>query len=378
MCFTPYQLITAMYYSYVFPNVNKTLIYMDYSDYKIEQRFYLKYFDSVVYVPSYINDNILIKQFKKCYYGGHLYKFTNIHNYLKNKNKTICFIFSDQECLSYKALVDLYKKKDNVIILTEEGLGTYVKNSKLPLKTMLINKILGINTLKYVGESNKYDYVFVKKPNKLEVDKFLDKKVILENEFFNDFNFINDLNINLDSILLNNKFILFLGSPIDQLKINKDEYVRIIKEIILKFNNQYRIVIKPHHMEDISIYNGLKDIILIDKYSWVPAELIVQKYNPIALFGIYSASIMNIAQLKPNLSIYLLYGILGLNLPDIVCKSYLSYKSVILINDYIDFYNINLYNDTNNVLDINNKNLGYEDGQDVSILSNLLYTLQNN
>ena len=65
MCFTPYQLITAMYYSYVFPNVNKTLIYMDYSDYKIEQRFYLKYFDSVVYVPSYINDNILIKQFKK-------------------------------------------------------------------------------------------------------------------------------------------------------------------------------------------------------------------------------------------------------------------------------------------------------------------------
>ena len=336
-CFTPYQLLTSMYYAYKIKGVKKTLIFKNFSDYKIDEKFYFKFFDNIYIIPYYDSDNKILKQVKKMYYSGYLFFLSNIYKYIKNKKNIILMIFSDQEATTNK-IINCLNNDTNVIILVEEGLGIYTKKKYIrPLRTKIVDFLCGICTTEYIGDYEGISKVIAKDPNK--VDERFQKNILLkETDCLHDYDFINQIELDIDDFDALTDTILFLGEPIKELNISEKEYTSLLNEILEKFGGKYKIIIKPHPREDISFYRKFNDLIVIDKFKWVPVELLVLKYGFNIVFSICSAASVNIAKLNSDIQIYLLYKIFNLNIFNNINFDFNDIKNIKVVNNVNDIY----------------------------------------
>ena len=335
-CFTPYHLLTAMFYSYKIKknrNIKATLIFINFKDYRISNDFYNSFFDKVFIVPYYGNDNVLIKLFKKSYYGGHLFSMTDIYKYVCNRDNLILCAFSDQEITTCKVM-SVIQKNNNNIILIEDGLGIYIKAmTKYSILSRIGYFLSGVKLYKYIGESYLAKTIIAKNPELLD-DRFKSYNKIKQSDFVNDDEFINRIVINTKDIIESDKpKILILGVPYETYSIPQKKYKYVLKSIA-DLNKDYDIYIKQHHMEDdFDVYSDMVSCKFLDDVRYIPVEVLLKKYKFEAIYTIVSKSVVNLAKICENSNIYILYELFDKKLPEGIAKEFSANDNIIVISD---------------------------------------------
>lgn len=339
--FTPYQLMISIYYAIKLSHIHKCekiLIWHDYANYKINFSDINPFFERVFIVPYYDDVNKLKKQFLKRRYTGQGFKNSKIGQYVKScKNDTILICFSDMHELTNKLIHEL-AQKNNKILLIEEGIGIYSTDySKLPIRTKIINKILGISTEKAIGINKNISAVILNHPEWLENSKFIGTTLLQQNSVFEDNNFISELSFITKKIesfkKSRKKIILWLGDPIEDIGGTKTEEIDLIIELSKNLGENYMILIKPHPREDQNKYQNIENthirLIKLGGLSWVPIEIIASYLNFQTVITSVSSAAFNIYKIMDCIQVIYVYNILhDLNFDRTMLQPILSKKNI--------------------------------------------------
>ena len=340
ICFTPFHLISSMYYASKISdirNYQRVLIWINYFDYGIKLEMIDPFFEKIIEIPYYDNVNKIRKQFFKFYYSGYAFKFNPIGNDMRDvDSKSIILCFSDVNETTHRA-IEIIAQKGGKIILVEEGLGTYLShNNKESIKTFLIRTVLGMHTEKSIGSFRAISSVFLQHP---EWNKKYKKEIVIQqNNIFRDAQFLDQLYFVKNEIKTikskNKKSVLWLGDPVDEIGGKKEDELNIIKFLSNKLSDEYQIFIKPHPREDIYIYNSILSdnikLLVIKNIEWMPAEIVSSYLDFKTIITSASSAAINIYELKKNCQVIYLYKLIkGIyEISDKALKPILSNKNV--------------------------------------------------
>ena len=309
ICFTPYQLLNAVYYAEKLQNKSKSiLIWHNYTKYNICLDRFDALFNEIVEISNFYEESFFKRQYHKCLYGGFMFFRSNINKVLATLDfsKTVLFLFSDQHIISRKILTK-YGNSAKDVILVEEGMATYlIRSHKVPKsKDWLINLILGANYEPYIGANKLIRTIFVKHPDMLPLEKKGDRLIVEQDNVFRDAiwgRFFGDaLNTMRDKHLKHNS-ILWLGQPLDLDGVSSEEQIDWLESILRALPDDYEICIKPHPREAEGKYKRLNSItrvtvLNLKDLNWIPIEIIASLIKPKIILTAFSTAANNILEL---------------------------------------------------------------------------------
>lgn len=336
-CFTPFQLITSIYYANKLSNIHKVLIWQDFSNYEIDESKYNRFFDEIITIPYYLDNNFLIKQIKKSLNAGYLFHISALGKRIKLISNSIFIIFSDQEPTVNKQMKIVKNGYRNSVILIEEGMGTYCDDpKKLPLKVKIIFALLGMKNVPYIGASGEISAMFVKHPEFMRKERYKCRNYIIQNNIFLENDFINLFKIN--AIKTNpslKKKILFLSAPIEEINISSKDYINCLNQISGLLTNEYEIIVKPHPRENISYFKDIKGITLLNskEIQTIPFELIAMKFQFDAVITVISSAAFNTYEMQQNTKLIYIYKLFkNILFDENTVESYLNLPNVYSID----------------------------------------------
>ena len=333
-CFTPFHLLTAMYYGYKLKNAKRILVWNNYAGYDINVMS-LKglYFDDVVIIPYFLKGNQITRQLRKSLHAGRFFALSKEHKLLSKCENNILIIFSDQEPCSNMQMKYLYSHGDTHVILVEEGTATYYqRNQEYRKILLLIYKILGINSLSRIGLSDEISTVMVRHLDLLDKSRFKCSTFIQQDYFAFDQDFINSLPFldSIDSCSFNGKKnILFLGQPIEEIPgIDLNEYREFLSTLVSRYYEKYNIIVKPHPRENMSCYENISGLSLIQA-QWVPFEVIATRFDYEVIMSLFSSATVNVYEIKPGVkAVYMYKFFKNLSLNDTLFNKYIGLKNI--------------------------------------------------
>jgi Alpha-2,8-polysialyltransferase (POLYST) len=365
---TNYQLMYATILNYFFKSNNYKTKLINYLDKDVVNIKYAQ-FDFVFQVnKSKTKQNGLVSIIEEF-----VYLRTNKQDIL-NSNSELLVVFKDSNYLQ-GYLIEYFKKKySSKVILIEEGLSLY-RNDRLQEKSIiyiikyfirrLIMTLLNAkNTSHGFGYHKLVDMIGAYYPHQLNNIKSKNKEIIqlphnppTEEVLSN----LNKLYGFTKNTITPEKRVLFIGQPLSEMNIcnSEDE-----KEFFIKINNiaetnNFKIMIKPHPKEDIKKYECFKDFLVINE-KVIPAELIINAYQPDIILSWYSSAGIN-AKTWWGIKTLYLYKLLGIEIRNngfdgsLIIDSYVKLEEIIneLLkekNNYKNSSQITRYNQYNDLV----------------------------
>lgn len=368
VCFTPYQLLNAVYYGKKLDKkVKRVLIWHNYTKYKIDLNRFKASFDNICAVSNFYEEPFIKRQYHKCLYGGWLFRFSKINILLsKFKEDAVLFVFSDQHIVTNKILT-VYGQKAKDVILTEEGLGTYlIRRRDIPkTKDWFINLFLGAKYEPFIGANRFIKTVFVKKPWMLPDEKKHNRTVVQQNNVFCDEMwkdlFRDVLSDGISAEKSKKKVILWLGQPIEMDGVSADIQIEWLRKMESALPEDYQIIIKPHPREVENKYDiltadtNIKQLRLKD-FNWIPIEILVSLIQPDVALSAYSTAAINIIELGIKCKAVYCYPAFKLSIDDNVSELFKKSANVYCVNNLLELNNVlSLETDTKNIDAFNNK-----------------------
>jgi hypothetical protein len=309
--------------------------------------------------------NILYKGFIEKYFP---YYDTNLFLlFLLNENKNLEYpnlniksdtIITKNEKLS-NILNQNFKQIDKILNLSYKKLIYYIPsfntNKNLNIKELFNNiELKKVSNLKKIELQLEIqnDIIYFSKQNIFSVDKKLNENLKNENILY----IINkNYNSLVDSIYLSNNIILFIYTISDT---NKDIYI-ILDEYL-----------NIHLIYNLSEYTTIEDN--VTKLDWIE-EKILQYLNHL-FQDFYLLKIFNKKHifLKNNMELLLIDKQILIN-QNISANLFQKLYLVVSNLEIVDFYNINNYDELNNIINLNIKHIKYN-----SIFDSYLNQLSNN
>lgn len=327
-CFTPYQLMNAIFYAVKLKKYDSYLIWQDFANYGIDLDKFKSFFKEIMVIPYYMNKKKMKKQYLKCLHSGRLFGFSKEHNFLQRFEHSILVIFSDQEPSCNRQIRCFCRCDGNKVMLVEEGIGTYCGESQhLSLKVKLIYSVLGIHTQPYIGASEHISTMIVKHPELLDKKRYKCNSFVLQSNMLFDNQFMDELNI-IDfpkKEKKSKKDSTFLGWPLARKRCFRREYVERLKEIFEILNDDYDIIVKPHPREDIEYYKEIPNISIMNcrEDKWIPFELLIKKMKFEILLTTVSSAAFNAYEIKDDIKVIYLYKLFeNLTLDERIIQQY--------------------------------------------------------
>ncbi len=328
-CFTPYQLLNAVYYGEKLKKkAKRILIWHNYTKYNIDLYRFEMAFDEVCSINNFYTESFLPRQFHKCLYGGWLFKFSSIYKIISKMtgNDTLLLIFSDQHIVSRKILTSFANKAKDVVLI-EEGMATYlIRSREIPKsKDWFINLFLGARYEPYIGANHNIRTIFVKHPNMLPEEKKQNRTIIQQNNVFRDRiwgELFQDVLPYLNSIGEHRKkIILWLGQPLEMDGVSLEAQISWLQNVGNAIPEDYTLLIKPHPREEVNKYNSLlnsKNIKQMNfgKINWIPIEILASLIRPDVVLTAFSTAANNILELGLQCKVVYCYSTFGLFMGD--------------------------------------------------------------
>lgn len=316
--FTADHLINSLYYSTKvdWKNYKKILVWQQFLACEVDLKLFDDYFDELIEVQK-MPVNKFKRQVHRAKYFGRCFPFSDVYKKLCSYECKVIFYFSDQQSLTLNIL-EYFCKNDTKSILIEEGLGTYyLPDSSEYRKTDIIEKLLGIKTCDYIGQTNKADYIIVRKPELFPTVKKGKAQIIKKNYVYFDEHWIETIGLFHTSIgtTFGSKTVLWLSGPLTENGISEKDEVDLL-DGISDIYEDYNFLIKLHPAEKIGKYSSVLkkknvSILEMDKMFWLPVELVVKNIKPVACFSIISSSLGNIMDINPDMKFVYLYRLLN-------------------------------------------------------------------
>ena len=186
------------------------------------------------------------------------------------------FIFSDKE-KPVEIIASLYKLKGAKILMIDEGHASYAR--KLDRKKYLLKKVIisifGLNMISntvYYGESQIIDRVLVNLPDYTTIRNDFSKLPLLDiNSVRKYYKILNELD--------SKKYLVYISNIVKfQFDVSWENELKLITDLMqLGEENGYKLIIKPHPVEEDEKYKEIKGGILLDKK--YPSELLFNNEN---------------------------------------------------------------------------------------------------
>ena len=371
ICFTPYQLLNAVYYGDKLNKESKRiLVWHNYTKHTIDLSRFEFAFDEIIEVSNFYDEIFLKRQFHKCLYGGWLFPFSKINESISRLNlkETFIFIFSDQHIISRK-IITTYGANAKDVILVEEGMATYlIRSRKIPKsRDWLINLFLGARYEPYIGANGLIRTIFVKHPEMLPKEKTINRKIVPQHNVFREHELWKSVFQDARNIIGNisdeHRIVLWLGQPLEMDGISKQSQLEWLDEIakVLSRFGEYSFLIKPHPREDNGKYaevSKLKNVSLIDLHelSWVPIEILASLIKPDIVLTVFSTAANNIMELGLPCKVVYCYPAFEINMGNEINHYVNSNSNVYCIRNVGDFISVLAKEYHNNCLEDNNTN----------------------
>lgn len=262
VCSTPYHLFISL--CNIAINKNKSYIYLSTPEENVLKLFEkyeknLKNMEYIVGVKLRKRDNFKEKFFIE--YINDIKEYRQIKEYIKNSK---IYIFPWNPYSLYSVSEYIFKKSKNVILI-EDGSNSYLKEPPSRANEW-IKKYIYFRNIKFYKEDKvqdirvqfpeKYPQYLKNKLSRLELQNYYNNIDIHQKN-----KIINVFDSNIDFNLYNRKSIIVLTQP-----LSEDRYIteykkkELIKEIVDKYRENYKVIIKKHPRENTkySIDNTLE------------------------------------------------------------------------------------------------------------------------
>ena len=337
VCFTPYQLLNAVYYSRKITNKNKSiLIWHNFTKYNISLSRFQKIFDVICEIPNIYEMPLFKRQLNKCIYGGWMFRFSPVYKVLDklDLHNSVLVVFSDQHIITNK-IIRQYSSAIKETVLIEEGMATYlIKNTTIPkTKDYWINLLLGAHYEPYIGANKSINTLVVKNPEWIPEIKKAGRTIVKQSNCLMDTMwpsvFADVINDAYESNQVFNPKLLWIGQPLETDGVDATKQLELIKEINKKLNYKFDIIIKPHPRENIGKYDNLiqeeKNISIFDlgPNNWIPIEIIIRMIYPSIVMSGYSTAAKNIQDMGIKCKVIYCYKLFSIHLDEQAEKSYL-------------------------------------------------------
>lgn len=337
ICCATYHLIVALYYAMRvdWKNTEKILIWQNNTNACVDTDLFRAYFDRVISVrgKDLVSYSFLEQQRYKLVSAGWLFGWSEIGRLLRERKvKNIIVAFNDMTRLTDKVLYSYGKKKNNQIILVEEGIGTYYSKNNISTKRKLGNLLLGLKEEIYIGHNPYIDTVIVHNPKDLPDYLVKGRKVITQNNPFIDDSWIGamgdviDINYNTyeDS---EKKTILWIGQPLSPDIVTAKREEQTLQKLFSYLSSLFTIIVKMHPRELKEKYSsyieqGFIHLFEADGKEWISVELIASLLKPYLIITPLSSAPLNMTDDVKICYCYNLFGIenLATNIKGLIAK----------------------------------------------------------
>lgn len=328
ICNSAYHLIASLYYGMSVHwdrNVETYLIWTNNTKNDINVDYFKEYFDYIFEYVNCKNYGFIKKNIYLTVFAGHGFFLSKMgYEYLKQRKYNIIVCFNDQDLMTNKIIRIFSKKLSNKIILMEEGVATYnIINNIVFSKKKILNMLRGIRSEPYTGHNKNISTFIVKNPEDMPKCKVKGKRVIKQNNFFCDDEWIHRLRQKYLSkydfnIKSEKKIILWLGQPLEIGYLNITDKMRYIENILKFLKNKYVMVLKKHPRELMGKYAELREKynlfeITAGEYSWFPVEIFARTLQPDIVLTPFSSAAYNIYQTGMKCKVIYCYRLFGLD-----------------------------------------------------------------
>lgn len=313
-----YQLyVTDSYLRYIQDNYEDVDGYvisvgLDISKYKNKNQF------KIIDIPN-LNCSFITRIWQRIFWGGILFSFSPLRNLFK-KDKSVCFVFNDNEPISNK-IVREAKKKNNRVVIIEEGIGiySYTGNTRLTMHQKLrkiITAALG-SPMQYkaIGDNPNIDYAIVSNVElykkfdkaKKQIVLYQDKEVLFKHsgDFLEQFSDDTDRIGSVDYV--------YLGQPFDEYGRMLEDEKNCIIELFELIPNGKVVLIKPHPRESSDKYDVIekrfKNVrVLRNTMAGLPVECLVGSLCPSTMISFNSSAGVNLANIFSDINCVFLFN----------------------------------------------------------------------
>lgn len=347
---TTYQLFYTALISYFFSKKGGEIyvVLAPYNYELIEISKKIEWFENVFIFNRYIYKNNKNQLFKEIIFARKSLKE------IISLNIEYIFIYKDSGYIQSYFLEKLRNYNGCKCILIEEGFSLYINQKKALTGFPLIKRlkqVLRIKLMDLLGAKN-VTYGFGYHPLLSMVLCFKPEKFKQKNQVVS----VSSLPLSLPSskVLnnLNNVFFskkvsselvednsfsfMYIGQPLSELgMVSLEDELKLLESIDNIFGRlNLRLLIKPHPVEKIDKYNGLKNVTII-KEAYIPVELLLPKFKINSVLTPFSSAADNLKHFY-EVDVMYLYKLIGLEI-GIISESYghISNSLIQLENDLV-------------------------------------------
>ena len=316
-----------------------------------------------IVATPYMNGSKVNRILQRLIYGGRLFSFSRLRKVVDENLKTCLFVFNDNEPITNKLLRIVKSRKDSLVCLVDEGIGSYADSNGMNLSykqklRWLFTSMLGSPMqFKAIGDNPLIDVALVSnKELYTSLNKAANQKVFFQDKgalyarsdmFLKDYYSFEKQGLEYDVVFLGQPF--YENSGISRLET---DYICHVFEMI---PSNLRIVVKPHPRDPNGKYDFLekryKNVTIISKeLAKLPLECLTNFIGAKMMIGHNSSALVNIANTFPGI---------------VCCLTYRMSCAEAMHKVWMDTYSYSSYDDTmyssiNNNLLIPNNDLEFK------------------
>lgn len=256
-----------------------------------------------------------------------------IHSKLKFNDTEFLFTFKDTGLINREIIRLLNQKFGSKIILIEEGFALYSDMENKKKAIHFLSSTIGSLLLlppphhNTQGLNNNVHTILLKKEHLLPERKKRGKQLVVQSEkLFSScdaFSYIQTFygtEVNQALKLFSNIDILFIGQPVsDQGKVSSELEQNVLQSLF-KCLGDYKILIKPHHLENRTKYDSALKMCpqasMIDlRLMNIPVEVLYCLLNTPIVITPWSSASINIRMINPDVFTFYLFELYHYPLP---------------------------------------------------------------
>lgn len=348
LCFSPHQLINALYYGMKVQwgdECETVLIWTDYNRVRIDVSFAEQIFDRVVVLESLEYANFFKRQLIRFRYSGQLFHHTELGRVCAEKaGKHLLFCFLDMEFYTGRLIREFAKMPSSEIVLAEEGAGTYMmEGGPIHLRTKIMMAFWGQPMGPYVGSNENIRTLMVKEPDEMPAQKTKSRTLIRQRNVFADRELVAWLKERFLGGLRpdprTRPKLLWIGEPLNGLFLSKKDEMRILGEIFAAMSRKYQICVKAHPKERqdryariIEKYGAIQ--LNVEEYAWLPVEVIAQFVGAEVIMTPLSSAAYNIYECGVQAKYIYCYKLFGISVEEDYFENHADKANIFVVETF--------------------------------------------
>ena len=161
------------------------------------------------------------------------------------------------------------------------------------------------------------------------------------------------------------KRILWLGQPLDNLRVEEETEIRVTERIIGSFPSDHSFIIKKHPRDNAGKYDHFKGNNIckyfIDHETWVPVEVLVSEIEPDIIITPLSSAATNLYEIGYGKIIIFCYKLFGIEIDDRWLEKY---------KDNSDIHNVGSFDELNRIISETGSSPERKNTQDLTVNEN--------